>query len=268
MPELVEVEILKRNLTKEILGKKINKVEVFLDKIVYNKKEYFIKNIENKLVTDVIRKGKWLFIGLEGLFLVIHFRMEGRLFLKNMKDLYDRHDYVVFTFDKFKLYYNDSRLFGKMEIIKKDQLDDFVKDKKLGIEYDDELLTSKYLKNKFVKHHVGIKKMLLDQSYITGIGNIYADEILFESKINPRNYANDLSNKNLSDIIKNTKKVFAASLEKNGTYLDIYGKRGTFEQLLMVHKRQGEKCYKCGSLIIKEKIGGRGTYYCPICQKM
>ena len=109
--------------------------------------------------------------------------------------------------------------------------------------------------------------MLLDQSFITGIGNIYADEILFASKINPRAYADKLSKNKLNNIIENTKLVFEKSLKYKGTYPNIDGKRGTFENHLMVHKRQGLPCYLCGSIIRKEKIGGRGTYYCPLCQK-
>lgn len=267
MPELAEVETTKRDLKKILIGKRICKVEVFLDKIVYNKKDEFIKNSEGQTVLNVKRRGKWLLFELDSNYIIIHFRMEGRFYLLPLNEKRDKHDYVIFYFDDFSLHFNDPRLFGKMEVIKKDDLEKFFLDKKLGLEYTDSNLTPEYLKEKFKTHHTDIKKMLLDQSYVTGIGNIYADEILFASKINPKSYADKLTKPKLKEIIDNTKKVFEHSLKYKGTYPNIDGKRGTFEEHLMVHKRQGEKCYNCGSIIIKEKVGGRGTYYCPKCQK-
>ena len=267
MPELAEVETTKRDLKKILIGKRICKVEVFLDKIVYNKKDEFIKSSEGQTVLDVKRRGKWLLFELDSNYIIIHFRMEGRFYLLPLNEKRDKHDYVIFYFDDFSLHFNDPRLFGKLEVIKKDDLEKFFLDKKLGLEYTDSNLTPEYLKRKFKTHHTDIKKMLLDQSYVTGIGNIYADEILFAYKINTKSYADRLTKPKLKEIIDNTKKVFEHSLKYKGTYPNIDGKRGTFEEHLMVHKRQGKKCYNCGSIIIKEKVGGRGTYYCPKCQK-
>lgn len=268
MPELVEVETTRRDLSKVIEGKKINKVEVFLDKIVYHKKNLFIKAIEGQTVNHVKRRGKWLLFELDNNYLIIHFRMEGRFYLLPSSAPKDKHDYVIFYFDDFSLHYNDPRLFGKLEVVSKDKLDNFFINKKLGLEYTDSRLTPKYLKDKFKTHHTDIKKMLLDQSYITGIGNIYADEILFESKINPKSYADKLSKTKLGKIIDNTKLIFEKSLSHKGTYPNIDGKRGTFENYLLVHRREGLPCYVCGTIIKKERVGGRGTYYCPKCQKM
>lgn len=267
MPELVEVETTRRDLSKIIEGRIIRKVSVYLDKIVYNKKENFIKTIEGQKVNSVKRRGKWLLFELDTNYLIIHFRMEGRFYYLPLDAIRDKHDYVIFYFDDFSLHYNDPRLFGKMEVISKEEINKFFLDKKLGLEYDDPSLTTKYLKEKFKTHHTDIKKMLLDQSFITGIGNIYADEILFESKINPKSYADKLTKPKLQEIIDNTKKVFERSLKYKGTYPNIDGKRGTFEEHLMVHKREGKECYICAATIIKEKVGGRGTYYCPNCQK-
>lgn len=267
MPELVEVETTRRDLQKLIINKRINKVEVNLDKIVYNKKEEFISKITGQLILDVKRRGKWLIFELEKNYLIIHFRMEGRFYFLPKEAPKDKHDYVIFYFDNFSLHYNDPRLFGKMEVISKDELDEFFESKNLGLEYDDKRLTPQYLKERFKTHHTDIKKMLLDQSHITGIGNIYADEILFASKIRPDSYADKLSKKKLQEIIDNTKRVFEESLKYKGTYPNIDGKRGTFEEHLKVHMREGKKCYECSSIIKKEKVGGRGTYYCPNCQK-
>ncbi len=267
MPELVEVETTRRDLSKVIEGKVINKVAVYLDKIVYNKKDFFIKTIEGQTVNKVKRRGKWLLFELDKNYIIIHFRMEGRFYLLPLDTKKDKHDYVIFYFDDFSLHYNDPRLFGKMEVIEKDEIDKFFLDKKLGLEYTDSNLTPKYLKEKFKSHHTDIKKLLLDQSFITGIGNIYADEILFESKISPKSYADKLSKNKLQEIIDNTKIVFERSLKCKGTYPNIDGKKGTFENYLKVHKRENEPCYECGTIIKKEKVGGRGTYYCPKCQR-
>lgn len=267
MPELAEVETTRKDLSKIIIGKKIYKTDVFLNKIVYDKRDEFINAVTGKVVVDVKRRGKWLLFELDDKYLIIHFRMEGRFYLKKVDDLKDKHDYVIFYFKDFSLHYNDPRLFGKMQVIDKDRLDEFFKEKKLGLEYDDPSLTSKYLKEKFKNHHTAIKKMLLDQSFITGIGNIYADEILFRCKINPKTYADKLSKNKLGLIIDNAKVVFEEALSYKGTYPNIDGKRGTYESHLKVHMRKGEICYICNSIIKKEKVGGRGTYYCPNCQK-
>ena len=267
MPELVEVETTRRDLSKIIEGKKIRKVQIFLDKIVYNKKDEFIKYTEGKTVLNVKRRGKWLLFELEDKYIIIHFRMEGRFYLKQLNSEIDKHDYVIFNFDDFSLHYNDPRLFGKMEVIDKENITKFFEEKKLGLEYDNINLTSKYLKDRFRTHHTDIKKLLLDQSYITGIGNIYADEILFESKLSPKCYADKISKNKLQEIIDNTKIVFERSLKCKGTYPNIDGKRGTFESHLKVHMREGKPCYVCGSIIKKERVGGRGTYYCPRCQR-
>ena len=267
MPELVEVETTRRDLSNIIIGKKIIDVKVYLDKIVYNRKEEFINSIKNQTVNNVKRRGKWLLFELDTDYIIIHFRMEGRFYLYEKNHPVDKHDYVIFDFKDFSLHYNDPRLFGKMEVIKKDKIDDFFLEKKLGLEHDDERLTVGYLKDKFSKRHSSIKKVLLDQSIITGIGNIYADEILFESRINPYTYADEISSIKLKRIILNTKKVFDRALIYKGTYPNIDGKRGTFENHLKVHMRKGMPCYTCGSIIKKEQIGGRGTYYCPKCQK-
>lgn len=268
MPELVEVETTKRDLSKIIEGKYIRKVCVYLDKIVYDKKDEFIKNISNKKILSVKRRGKWLLFELEYGYLIIHFRMEGRFYLKKVDDKRDKHDYVIFYFDDFSLHYNDPRIFGKMQFYDSKNIEVFFEEKKLGLEYDDKRLNTKYLMDKFKNHHVEIKKMLLDQSIITGIGNIYADEILFESKINPKSYTDKLSIKDLNNIINNTKKVFEKALIYKGTYPNIDGVRGTFENVLKVHMRKGMPCVICNDSIIKEKVGGRGTYFCPTCQKI
>ena len=228
---------------------------------------YIIKNTTNQKVNSVKRRGKWLLFELDTKVLIIHFRMEGRFYLKPNDAAIDKHDYVIFYFDDFKLHYNDPRLFGKLEVIKKEDTYKFFIDKKLGLEYTDQRLTSNYLKEKLKNKNIAIKKVLLDQSIITGIGNIYADEILFLSGISPFTLASSLSKNKLQKIIDNTKVVFEEALKHKGTYPNIDGTRGTHENYLRVHMRKGLPCINCGTIILKEKLGQRGTYYCPKCQK-
>jgi len=142
--------------------------------------------------------------------------------------------------------------------------------KDLGLEYNDPKLTSNYLKEKLKNKTLPIKTVLLDQSIITGIGNIYDDEILFLSHINPYQKANTLTKKNLEDIIYNTNKVLDHAIELGGTTIRSFtseeGVHGLFQNELFIHGKKG-KCPNCGENIIKEQINGRGTYYCKKCQK-
>ncbi len=266
MPELAEVETTRRDLSKYIIGKKIINTNIYLDKLVFNKKEYFIEETKNEIILDVKRRGKYLLFELKDKYIVIHFKMEGRFYLKE-KCIKEKHDYAIFEFDNFFLHFNDPRLFGNMQIVYKDRIDSFFIEKKLGLEYYDNNLTPNYLKNCFKNKKIIIKKALLDQKYITGIGNIYADEILFRTKISPKKLAKNIPKTKLKEIIENTKVIFEESLLCKGTYPNIDGKRGTYEQHLKVHMRKGMKCYECGTEIVKEQIGGRGTYYCIKCQK-
>lgn len=266
MPELAEVETTRRDLSKYIIGKKIINTYIYLDKLVFNKKDYFIKETNNQIIYDVKRRGKYLLFELEKKYIVIHFKMEGRFYLKE-KYMKEKHDYAIFEFQNFYLHFNDPRLFGNMQIIYKNNITNFFADKKLGLEYYDTALTDNYLKECFKNKKIIIKKALLEQKYITGIGNIYADEILFRSKINPKKLAKSLSKQKLKEIIDNTKIIFEESLKCKGTYPNIDGKRGTYEKYLKVHLRKDMPCYECGTKIVKEQIGSRGTYYCPNCQK-
>ena len=269
MPELPEVETVKESLKLRLNKKKITKARVFWDNIIaYPNKDEFIKEITEQTINDVKRRGKFIIFDLDDFYLLSHLRMEGKYFFKTKNDEINKHEHVIFDLDDgTELRYMDTRKFGKMYLIKKDEIDKKGPLIELGLEPWDDKLNSKYLLEKYKNKKLPIKSVLLDQSVIVGIGNIYADEILFASKINPKSYADRLTKPKLKEIIDNTKKVFEHSLKYKGTYPNIDGKRGTFEEHLMVHKRQGKKCYNCGSIIIKEKVGGRGTYYCPKCQK-
>ena len=271
MPELPEVETVKNGLINKVLNKKITACKVLYKGIIaYPDKEAFIKNITNQTIKDITRRGKFLMFELDDYYLISHLRMEGKYFIKEEIDTLNKHDHVLFTLNnKEELRYNDTRKFGKMHLVKKDELY-LTPISKLGLEPWDEDLNIKYLKDKLNKNKA-IKTLLLDQSIITGIGNIYADEILFLSNINPEKLGKDLTDKNLQDIIKNTRIILEKAIASGGTtihtYTSVDGITGRFQQELLVHSKKDNPCPTCKTNIVKIVVNGRGTYYCPRCQK-
>ena len=271
MPELPEVETVRQGLIKKVKGRKILSCKVRWDGIIaYPDTNTFIKEIKNQKINDIERRGKFLLFVLDNYYLISHLRMEGKYFIKEMDEPLSKHDHVIFSLDNKKyLRYNDTRKFGKMYLVKKDELNKSPL-AKLGKEPWDKDLDVTYLKAKLNKKKA-IKTLLLDQSIITGIGNIYADEILFLSKINPETNGSDLTNKDLKNIIENTRTVLAKAIEKGGTtihtYTSVDGITGLFQQELLVHGKKDELCPRCKGKIIKTIVNTRGTYYCPKCQK-
>jgi len=271
MPELPEVETVKNGLKTKVLNKKITACKVLYSGIIaYPDKDKFIKEITNQTINDIKRRGKFLMFELDDYYLISHLRMEGKYFIKAPFESLSKHDHVIFTLnEKEELRYNDTRKFGKMHLVKKDELA-LTPLSKLGLEPWDESLNVKYLKDKLNKNKA-IKTLLLDQSIITGIGNIYADEILFLSNINPELTGNKLTNKNLQSIIDNTKMVLEKAIASGGTtihtYTSVDGITGRFQQELLVHGKKDLPCPTCKTGILKIVVNGRGTYYCPKCQK-
>ena len=269
MPELPEVETVKEKLKKELLHKRINNIKIFYDGIIATDINAFKKNIINEEIVDIKRRGKFLIFELEKFYLVSHLRMEGKYFIKNINDEISKHEHVIFYFDDFTLRYHDTRKFGKMYLVEKDKLLTDTPLSHIGLEPWDSLLTVNYLKEKFNNNH-HIKTLLLDQDIIAGIGNIYADEILFKSMINPMKHGKDLSDDELNNIIINTKLVLEQGIKNKGTTIHSFsslGGIGNNQNYLLVHTRVGEKCANCGNIIVKTRVNGRGTYYCPVCQK-
>ena len=274
MPELPEVETVKESLKLKLLGRKIIGVSILWDNIIaYPSKEEFTRKIGNKTITDIKRRGKFLIFDLDDYYLLSHLRMEGKYFFKNHNEDINKHEHVIFDLgNNEELRYMDTRKFGKMYLIKKDEIDSIGPLKELGLEPWDNKLTSDYLLCKYRKKKLPIKTVLLDQSIIVGIGNIYADEILFLSKINPLKSCNLINEEECNDIIKYTKEVLEKAIKMGGstirTYSSVDGVHGLFQNELLVHGKDKENCPICGEIIKKIRVGGRGTYYCFKCQKM
>ena len=273
MPEIAEVETVRNTLKKQILGKKIKKVNVLYDKMIEsNVNDFKIKLIGQEFV-DILRRGKWLIFETNDYYLLSHLRMEGKYFLKSAGDPIVKHEHVIFTFeDDSDLRYHDTRKFGRMNLINKEELSSVEAVKKQGIEPGDISLTGEYLIEKLKNKRLPIKTLLLDQTIISGLGNIYADEVLFRAKVNPLKSGKDLSLEEAQKIVIAAEEVIKEAIEMGGTTIKSYtsslGVTGRFQQKLTVHKREGEECKECGTTIKRIKVGGRSTYYCENCQKM
>lgn len=273
MPELPEVETVVRGLREKVVGRIIKKVNIYYENIIeYPDVCSFQEKIKNQKINEINRYGKWIIFVLDNYYLLSHLRMEGKYFLKPKGATLEKHEHVSFGLDNdMELRYMDVRKFGKMQLIEKENINKIGPFLEMGLEPWDKKLNTLYLKEKFLRKKLPIKSCLLDQRIIVGIGNIYADEILFLSKINPLKEANSLSLEELERIIDNTKLVLEKAIEKGGTtirsYTSLNGIHGLFQQELYVHSKEGQKCLICGSDILKIKVGGRGTYYCPKCQK-
>ena len=273
MPELPEVETVKETLKPTLLGRIIKKVQVYYNGIIeYPEVPEFETKLIGEKVINLNRRGKWIIIELNDYYLLSHLRMEGKYFFCQKEDELNKHIHVVFTLDNdLELRYMDVRKFGKMWLIEKNKISEIGPLKELGLEPWDPLLTPEYLQEKFKNKRLPIKTLLLDQSIITGIGNIYANEILFLSHINPLTKTNQLTTTDLQNIITNTKQELEKAIKKGGTtirsYTSVNGVHGLFQQELSVHGKENKHCPVCHSPIVKIKVGGRGTYYCPNCQK-
>lgn len=273
MPELPEVETVKNTLKNLILHKTVRDIDVFYEKMIRNVDVKTLQNLLiNKELSDIKRYGKHLVFVFDDLLLISHLRMEGKYFIKPLDQPKTKHEHVIFYFtDGTSLRYNDTRKFGTFDLIKKEDLFTSSPVSKIGPEPWDKRLTVSYLQKKLEKKSIAIKSALLDQTIISGLGNIYVDEVLFLSKIHPETESKNISKYKLKEIIKNSAFVLQKAINLGGTTIRSYtsslGVTGRFQNQLFVHTKQGESCALCQTQIQKIKVNGRGTYYCPKCQK-
>ena len=272
MPEIAEVETVKNALKRQILNKKIIDVKVYYPKMIESDLKEFKEILINREFEDIKRIGKWLLFDLHDYYLLSHLRMEGKFFVKKSSEEHNKHEHVVINFsDNTVLRYHDTRKFGRMNLVKKEDLNNVEAIKKQGYEPGDKRLTKEYLYNKIHKKNIPIKTVLLDQTIISGLGNIYVNEVLFASLIHPLKKASLISIDECEMIIYSSNKIIKKAIEMGGTTIKSYtsslGVTGHFQDYLMVHKREGEACKVCGTTIECIKIGGRSSYFCPECQK-
>jgi len=274
MPELPEVETIILSLRPKVAGRRICLVEIFLEKVIKEPNpEQFIKDTTGQVIADLKRRGKYLLFGLEkNLVLVVHLRMTGQLVYAFPNTPRGRHTHVLFCLDNgAELRFQDLRQFGTMHLVPEERLAKFRPLMILGPDALDPVLTRDLFKKRMKGKRGRIKKLLLDQTFVAGIGNIYADEILWQARIHPERPVDTLNSREQGKLYRAIKEILARAVEHRGTtlrdYVDGEGKPGGYQALLAVHGRENEPCPSCGSLIVRVKNGGRSSYYCPCCQK-
>ena len=288
MPELPEVETITQQLKKEVIGKKIKDVYLAVPKIIKNVSlNDFKKRVIGAKIQNVERKGKNIIFFLDNNYdLLIHLKLTGHLLIGNYqlknnqllpltKDLKEPvNQYLHFGLkldDGQWLVLSDLRKFAKVLILNHEELEEEIKD--LGPDPLEKDFTLDYFADILKKQKKPIKKALMDQKIIRGIGNIYASEILFEAKVYPFKPANQLDFEEIKRTYQAIKKVLKEALKYEGTsaedetYRTLYGKKGRFGEKLKVYQREGKKCYRCGHPIERIKLDNRSTFFCPFCQK-
>ncbi|WLS99871.1 bifunctional DNA-formamidopyrimidine glycosylase/DNA-(apurinic or apyrimidinic site) lyase [Lactobacillus helsingborgensis] len=272
MPEMPEVETVRRTLLPLIKGKTIKEVTVWYPKIITGDAKEFIRQLVGKKITTIDRYAKYLLIRLSGnLTVVSHLRMEGKYRLVKINTKKDKHDHVQIVFsDNSALRYNDVRKFGRMQLIKTGTEKEKTGISKLGAEPNSAAFTVSYLQNGLARKKKNIKNTLLDQSVVAGLGNIYVDEVLWETKIHPLSQANTIPAEKVAQLHDNINSLIELAIAERGTtihtYLDANGKTGGFQKMLQVYGHKGEPCVRCGTPLEKIKVNGRGTTFCPKCQ--
>jgi formamidopyrimidine-DNA glycosylase len=274
MPELPEVETVRKTLKNLVVNKTIKDISVFWPKMIKNpvEVEQFVDAMIGETIMDVGRRGKFLILYTENFALVSHLRMEGKYGLYPKEEPFDKHTHVLFHFtDGTELRYRDVRKFGTMHLYKKGE--EFLTEPLIGLgpEPFSAEFTVAYLAKKLEKTNRKIKTALLDQKFFVGLGNIYVDEALFRAGIHPERIANTLNRDEISLLHREIVATLSEAVKKGGStirsYINSQGEIGMFQLELFAYGRNGEECKRCGTLLEKTTVGGRGTHYCPQCQK-
>ncbi len=268
MPELPEVETIKNSL-QEILPLRIKEIEIRREDIL-RCRDYALEELTGQIIEEASRRGKYLILAVDnGLFLVFHLGMSGRLYIQEEETtVLEPHVHVIIHLDKrLKLLYQDARRFGGLWLLKDTQC--FFS--RLGKEPLSEEFCPRYLEQVLQGRQTAIKNLLLNQNLISGIGNIYADEALFMAGIRPDRQAASLSMREIESLCCGIKEVLAKSIKYRGTTFRDYrdGKRqpGEFQNHLQVYGRFNQACPNCGHPLKRSRIGGRSSHYCEKCQQ-
>lgn len=274
MPELPEVETVRRTLNTLITDKTIGRVTVNLPRILQRPDDpaAFAAMLEGRTFRSVERRGKFLRLLLDGLVLVSHLRMEGRYGLFRSEDPVEPHTHVIFHFkDGTELRYKDVRQFGTMHLFAPGEEWRLPPLNKLGMEPLSDEFTPEAFNKALGKRTTKIKPLLLNQEVIVGLGNIYVDEALHSAGIHPERTADSLKKPEKERLFHAIVATLSAAVEAGGSsvksYVNGQGEMGMFQHRLKAYGRTGEPCETCGGPIEKSVVGGRGTHICPACQR-
>lgn len=286
MPELPEVETVRRGLSKLIVGKQVIDVRHDTEKGFPNTQADVLEFLINATITDIRRRAKVLMIDLStGYSLLIHLKMTGQLVYVGdtrfgaghpndslVNELPDKSTRVTLIFsDASALYFNDQRKFGWMRLMPTIEIPNISFMQKVGPEPLSNDFTSQEFIQRFAKRpRTNIKAALLDQSVVAGVGNIYADESLWGVKIHPKRLVSSVSEQEFTVLFHELREVMNLAVEKGGssnhTYVNAEGKKGSYMDFARVFRREGLACPRCGATIEKSRVAGRGTHICPVCQ--
>lgn len=274
MPELPEVETVRRGLNRLVCGQKIVAVKISYHRMIQSDLSEFLSYLPGKTILSIGRRGKYLLFELSEKTMISHLRMEGKYHLFPSDEVpVDKHFHAFFDLANGQtLVYQDVRKFGTMELIDHNKLDDFFSCKKIGPEpiATDFMLTP--FQDALIKSQKKIKPYLLEQSLVAGLGNIYVDEVLWLSKIHPSEIASHLSKREISVLRRAIISVLAEGVKRGGatirSYKNVLGLDGTMQDYLNVYGKQSQPCKLCGTPIEKYKLAGRGTHFCPDCQRL
>ena len=285
MPELPEIEIVKQSLDKNIKFEKIKKVVVRNRSLRFKIPKNFEIVLKNKIINKISRKSKYLILHLEDIYCVIHLGMSGTIHLINKKNFKKntntsfysspnlplKHNHIEFFLEKYQLIYNDPRRFGFFKIFEKKGLSDFFNN--VGPEPLNNKFNINYISNYFTNKKKNIKSFLLDQKFVSGIGNIYASEILFCCKINPLKKAKSLTKLDIKKIRYFSKLILNQAIKKGGSsirnFKNVEGRNGSYQNKFKVYQRENLNCLNkdCFGKIKKKVISKRSTFFCNSCQK-
>lgn len=275
MPEMPEVEIIRRYLDKQVAGKKIMDLDIRLPRMIkWPEPEGFRALVAGRTIKSMSRRGKYLLMELDNdSAVVFHLRMTGRLVYEPTGETQDHHARVIFHLQTGDcLVYGDTRTLGTIHGLKPQERGMLKGLAEMGSEPLSAEFTAEYLYQTASQRKVAIKSFLLNQKYIGGIGNIYADEALFLAGIHPQRPANSLSQAECHKLWESVNKVIADGIADGGTTFRDYqngaGGKGSHQEHLYVYGRKGEKCRTCGTPIERITVGGRGTHFCPHCQEV
>ena len=274
MPEMPEVEIIRRYLDTQVAGKTIMNLDIRLPRMIkWPDVEGFRALVTGRTIKSMNRRGKYLLMELDNdSKVVFHLRMTGRLVYEPTGETSDHHARVIFHLqDGASLVYGDTRTLGTIHGLKPQELGMLKGLAEMGPEPLSAEFTAEYLDKTANQRKVAIKSFLLNQKYIGGIGNIYADEALFLARIHPLRPANSLTQAECSRLWESVNKVIADGIADGGTTFRDYqngeGGKGSHQEYLYVYGRKGEQCRNCGAVIERITVGGRGTHFCPKCQE-
>ena len=286
MPELPEIEIVKRSLSKMINKSKIIDIKIKNKNLRYKISSKFCTDLIGERILKITRRSKYLIFYFKKKILLAHLGMSGKMLVVRSRDntmfktsfYYDlnilpKHNHIYFKLNNgLILIYNDVRRFGFFKIYYSDKLNEIKFLKKLGLEPFSKKLNIKYFKNFVLNKKKNIKNLLMDQTFISGLGNIYVNEVLFMSKIHPLKSSESLNKKDMKNLIVNIKKVLKFSISKGGASIKDFknttGKSGNFQQFFHVYEQESKNCSRisCKGKIKKIQISNRSSFYCDHCQ--